>query len=194
MNADEDYGFDIAGFLHLKQVLTAEEVETWRQAIDAVAGEGGQIEGPTQSNGMLKGYLDALCGSDYAVETPPRLVAGSDVADGRAKFTAGDPENNRRLRYVCHGDVLVCAATTLNGIRGQPGLLIEVEYISAGVMPAAGFPEVEAPDWAADPRPACGITIGKGRRRRHHGYAGKYTGRGSAAYTSFLNPTAIPFS
>ena len=34
MNADEDYGFDIAGFIHLQQVLTREEVAACNKAID----------------------------------------------------------------------------------------------------------------------------------------------------------------
>ena len=63
MNADEDYGFDIAGFLHLKQVLTAADVVACRQAID-VAGGNGQIEFPAQSHPVLQSYLEALCGSD----------------------------------------------------------------------------------------------------------------------------------
>ena len=49
MNADEDYGFDIAGFLHLHQVLTSAQVESCRQAISSAGGEDA-TEWPLQSH------------------------------------------------------------------------------------------------------------------------------------------------
>ena len=258
MNADEDYGFDIAGFIHLHRVLTAEEVNRCSQAIDAIGREEGLLEWPTpwsepfrklQQHPVLKNYLQALCGPDFALEQPPRVVAGSREADGRVTFAAGDPELNRRLRYVCHGevrvcngvrvvlalaptpdqgglvvvpashkrdteppadflagaddmgmneepvleagDILICAATTLSGIRGQPGLLIEMQYINAGVMPAAGFPEVEAPDWTAELTPEQMAVVGV----RATGRGGKVLSNGAKSWVSAVaeQPASVEF-
>ena len=110
MNADEDYGFDISGFIHLQQVLTAEEVAACNQAIDGA----GQEMPPLQElleHPILQNYVKALCGDAFSLDQPPSLVTGSET-NGKETFSAGDPETNRRLRYICHGDVRVC-----NGLR-----------------------------------------------------------------------------
>ena len=36
IDADEDYGFDVAGFVHVPQVLSAADVAACNEAIDAV--------------------------------------------------------------------------------------------------------------------------------------------------------------
>ena len=46
MNSDQDYGFDVAGFIRLPQVLTAEEMQACTQAIDAVGRDEGMLEWP----------------------------------------------------------------------------------------------------------------------------------------------------
>ena len=47
MNADEDYGFDVFGFIHIPQALTPAEVDACNQALDAVGGEeGGLLDSP----------------------------------------------------------------------------------------------------------------------------------------------------
>ena len=217
MNADDDYGFDVAGFLHLRQVLTAAEVEACNEAIDAVGRQDGMLEWPApyseafralQQHPSLQDYLEALCGPDLVMDQLPSMVAAGADASAVVPLTAGDPERNRRLRYVnyadvriCHGvrviwalaptpadggivlvpashrrsvepptdflngaddlgmteepvlqvgDLLICAATLIRGVRGRPGRLIEMEYISARTMPAAGYPQIDPPDWTAE--------------------------------------------
>jgi hypothetical protein len=44
MTADEDYGFDVAGFIHVRQVLTPAEVEACNEGFDAVDGSEGMLE------------------------------------------------------------------------------------------------------------------------------------------------------
>ena len=55
MNADEDYGFDVAGFIHVPRVLTAAEVAACSAAIDAVGaalGVLGDVAGVLGTLGM----------------------------------------------------------------------------------------------------------------------------------------------
>ena len=46
MNKDEDYGFDVAGYLHIPQLLSADEIEACNRAIDAVGREDGMLDWP----------------------------------------------------------------------------------------------------------------------------------------------------
>ena len=108
MNADEDYGFDIAGFIHLQQVLTPEEVAACNRAIDDQAGAMPPLP-QVLEHPVLQNYVGALCGDNFLLDQAPSLIADGDA---EATFSTGDPENNRRLRYICHGEVRVC-----NGLR-----------------------------------------------------------------------------
>jgi ectoine hydroxylase-related dioxygenase (phytanoyl-CoA dioxygenase family) len=209
MNADEDYGFDVAGFLHLPQVLTSAEVEACNKAIDAAVREEDMFQ-QLQQHPVLQSYLESLCGPDFALDQSPSIVANaSDKAEVVLKDH--DPERNRRLRYVnysetrtCHGvrimwalaptptegdivlvpashtrsttppagflngdidlgmteeillqpgDLLICAATLLHGVRGRPGRLVEMEFVNATVMPSAGPARIDPPDWTKELTP-----------------------------------------
>jgi ectoine hydroxylase-related dioxygenase (phytanoyl-CoA dioxygenase family) len=229
MNADQDYGFDVAGFIVVPQVLSAEQVQACNQAIDAVGRDEGMLEWPgpsgaafrmLQEHPVLQEILAALCGPDYVLDGPPALVAAGAATAAGAPLAAGDPERNRRLRYVkhdgvriCHGvrvvwalspsppeqgglivvpashnrrmeppadflsgaetlemteelqlqegDLLICAATLLHGVRGRPGHLLASEYISARAMPAAGYPEIAPPQWATELRPEQQAVVGR---------------------------------
>ena len=225
LNADEDYGFDVAGFLHIRDVLTAEQVEACNKAIDAIGQRDGTLGWPplhgepflALQHPILQKYVEALCGPDFVMDQLPSLVANGANAT-TVQLTAGDPESNRRLRYmsngidrVCHGvrvvlalaptpddggvvvvpashkrlgeppsgfldgadhldmteepvlaagDMLICSATCINGVRGRPGRLLAIEYISARAMPADGYPEIDPPDWTAELTPEQRAVIG----------------------------------
>jgi ectoine hydroxylase-related dioxygenase (phytanoyl-CoA dioxygenase family) len=58
------------------------------------------------------------------------------------------------------GDLLICAATTLHGVRGRPGRLIEADFISARAMPTGGFPEVAASEWYDELAPEQQAVVG----------------------------------
>jgi len=224
MNADEDYGFDVAGFLHVPHVLSTAEVAACNEAIDAGGGNGSGhpfqalLEHPT-----LTSYLESLCGKGYVVDNPPTLV--SDGTEGPVPLVVGDHERRRRLRYANYsetrvskgvriflalaptpetggvavvqgshnrsteppaeflagsdphgmtqepvleaGDLLICAATMLYGVRDHPGRVLEMEFIGSGVRPTAGYEEIEAPEWTTQLTPeqvaVVGIrTVGRG--------------------------------
>ena len=54
MNADEDYGFDVSGYLHVPQVLTPDEVAACNEAIDAVGRSEGMLDWPEPHSGPFK--------------------------------------------------------------------------------------------------------------------------------------------
>ena len=85
MNKDEDYGFDVAGYLHIPQLLSADEIEACNQAIDAVGREDGMLDWPEpwcdpfralQEHAVLQPYLESLCGTGFAQDRSPVLVSG----------------------------------------------------------------------------------------------------------------------
>ncbi len=217
MNAEQDYGFDVSGFLHLSQVLGADEVAACNRALEEVDRPDGMLDWPApwcepfrrlMEHPVLVDCLESLCGKGFEIDRPLQLVASGQ--EGSSVRLAGDhPQRNRRLRYInqpgtriCFGvrvvwalapsnadeggvvlvpcshkrathppsdlmsgrddldmtfepamkagDLLICAANTLHGVRGRPGRLIEVDYISARVMPTDGYPQAEGPQWTAE--------------------------------------------
>jgi len=260
MNSDQDYGFDVAGFIRLPQVLTAEEMQACTQAIDAVGRDEGMLEWPApwgkafrrlQEHPVLQEILAALCGPDFALDCPPSLVAARADATVRVPLSAGDPERNRRLRYVNYtqvrishgvrvvwalapstpeegglvlvpashnrkmeppadflsgaenlemteelelqaGDLLVCSATLLHGLRGRPGQLIVSEYISARAMPTVGYPEIAPPQWATELRPEQQAVVG----RMTSGRGGTVLSDGERAWvtTAVEQPASVEYN
>jgi len=214
MTADEDYGFDVTGYLHIPQVLTAAQVEACNTSIDAVDRTGGMLDWPAPhaapfqgllENPVLAGYVESLCGSDFVLDKAPSLVADGVEGAAGAPLSMGPPEDRRRLRYANYadtrvskglrlflalaptaadggvvlvpgshtrlgeppaafldgsddmgmieqpelkmGDVLLCASTTLYGIRGRPGRVLEMQTIHSNVTPTDACAEVEGPEW-----------------------------------------------
>ena len=228
MNADQDYGFDVAGFIHLPQVLTVKEVEACNHALDAMGQDEGMLDWPApwgeafstlQEHPVLVDILASLCDPKFVMDTPPAMVAAATSSIGAIPLAAGDPKHNRRLRYVnyagvrvCYGvtvlwalapstpatgsivlvpashrrgieppadfldgtnnldmteevplqagDLLICAATMLRGVRGNPGRLVESGYISSRVTPSAGYPEIAAPEWTTELTPEQQAVVG----------------------------------
>ena len=117
MTADEDYGFDVAGFIHVPRVLTAAEVAACSAAIDAVGRDEGMLEWPTphcdpfqalQAHPVLASYLETLCSSGYSLDKPPALVADASAGTAGVPLSTGAPEDRRRLRYASYSDTREC--------------------------------------------------------------------------------------
>ena len=78
MNADQDYGFDVAGFIHLPQVLTVKEVEACNHALDAMGQDEGMLDWPApwgeafstlQEHPVLVDILASLCDPKFVMDT-----------------------------------------------------------------------------------------------------------------------------
>ena len=258
MNADEDYGFDVAGFLHVPQVLSAAEVAACNEAIDVAGREEGMLEWPAphgdpfqalREHPVLSGYVESLCGAGFAIDKPPALLGDGSVA-GPVPLSAGPHERCRRLRYANYsdtrvskgvriflalaptpesggvvlvpashnrfqepppdflagardagmteepvleaGDLLICTATLLCGVRGLPGRVLEMEFISSGVRPTAGYAEIEAPEWTAGLTPAQMAVVGN----RTTGRGGTVVSDGERAWVETVEeqPPSVTFN
>ena len=120
MNKDEDYGFDVAGYLHIPQVLTADELDACNRAIDEVGREDGMLAWPEpwcdpfralQEHSVLQDYLESLCGTGFSLDRAPALVLGDNGV-----VSATDPDRRRRLR-IC-----ITAASAFVTVCGRYGL------------------------------------------------------------------------
>ena len=116
MSTDENYGFDVAGFLHLRHVFTPLEVERCNGAIDAVNRRDAMLEWPAPhcepfrlilENPALRNFLEALLGPEFVIDHPVSLVPnGADPTS--ASLMVDNPERSRRLRYVNNGKERKC--------------------------------------------------------------------------------------
>jgi len=223
MNAEEDYGFDVYGYLHLSQVLTPAEIEACTEAV-AAAGQNGKVDSRSATlvalskHPVLTSYLESLCGAGFVLDKPPALVPDGPSAAADVPLAAGPVNDHRRLRYThkadtrlsrgvrlflalaptpesggivmvpCShtrtaeppaaflsgdddmgmaeelelkaGDVVLCSANTLFGVRGRPGQLIQMEVINSATTPAGGFAEAEAPEWTKELTPEQQAVVG----------------------------------
>lgn len=116
MNAEEDYGFDVSGFLHLPQVLTAAEVLACDQANRSGRPDGGHARLAGTTLCPVSGAVDApgsgrvpgaLCGAGFTVDKGPSLVADGPEGTAGVPLTTGPVENLRRLRYANFEDTRV---------------------------------------------------------------------------------------
>ena len=245
MDAEQDYGFDVAGFIHLPGVLTADQVAACNRAIDAAGLAAGALASCDQlrllgEHPVLQDMLKSLCGAEYHVDCPPSLVEPANENEAAVRLCGSDPDRSRRFRYfnhagnrVCHGvrivwalkpapafegalvlvpcshnrtleppadlvsgddnlglahepaleagDLLICAATTLHGVRGQPGNLIQITFRSAQAMPSAGYAEQPTPSWMADLTPEQQALVGP-----------RLTGRGATVLSDGQQAWRLP--
>ena len=104
MNNDEDYGFDVAGYIHLPKVFSDTQVASCRIAID-IDDDEGVID--VLKSVIGADYLEALCGTDYIADGAPWLVEPGATPSGAIPISAPTSEDRRRLRYLAHGDTRV---------------------------------------------------------------------------------------
>ena len=219
MNADQKYGFDVWGFIHLTRVLDGAELAACNQAFDPSCGLHRDSFCALLEHPVLTDCLKTICGDDYSMDQATELMGpGADPA-ARVRLVAGTPERNRRLRYIqyhnapiCHGvcvlwalatappaesalvvvpashkrnfeppadllsgdddmgmtlelpleagDLVILAATTLYGLRGQASRLVKSEYVSQRMMPSDGFCEIPPPQWTRELAPEQAAIIG----------------------------------
>ena len=253
MNADEDYGFDVSGYLHIPGLLSTAEVGACNRAIEAgeVAhgrSDSGPLRAVLESPG-LAGYLESLCGADYVLDKGPILVGDGVEETAGAPLSMGPPEDRRRLRYANYadtrvskglrlflalaptpddggvilvpgshnrvseppadflagtddlgmteqpelqaGDILLCSTTTLYGIRGRPGRLLEIQIIQSGVTPSGGHDEVEGPEWLSELSPEKQLVVGP----RMTGRSGRLVSDGTRSWVADVEeqPAAVVF-
>jgi ectoine hydroxylase-related dioxygenase (phytanoyl-CoA dioxygenase family) len=104
MSPEENYHFDVAGYLIVRRVLSSEQLLTWNQALDQVDGDPATPEWPElYEHPALASYVEQLCGEDYLLDGRPWLL-GDQVGDTPVRLTGGnEPLDWSRAYYQQNG-------------------------------------------------------------------------------------------
>ncbi|NKB69582.1 MAG: hypothetical protein GKR89_21135 [Candidatus Latescibacteria bacterium] len=112
MGNEENYAFDVAGYLHVPSVLGKGLVAALNEALD----EGGETEGmlgwPAPQRDLFRNlliqpqlvwYLNQLMGHGFRLDRAPRLL-GHEPGEDSGGLTGGDePRNPSRAYYIQNG-------------------------------------------------------------------------------------------
>ncbi len=112
MSNEENYAFDVAGYLHVPGVLNHSQVNALNQAIDAADALDGMLGWPTPQRGLFRDllvhpqlvwYLNQLIGHGFRLDQAPRLL-GTQIGEVGAPLQGGDePRNPSRAYFQQNG-------------------------------------------------------------------------------------------
>ena len=150
MTNEENYAFDVAGYLILKGALKSVEVDALNAALDDQAGVDGMLAWPAGHrepfrdllvHPVLVRYLNQICGTGFRLEHLPRLLTNAD-ADTAGPLTGGDEPRDQSRAYYHQNDVRRCqfvrAIWTLEDVNPGDGGLV--------VVPCSHKENVETPE------------------------------------------------
>ena len=89
MSNEENYAFDVAGYLRVPGVLNHRQVNALNQAIDAAGTPDGMLGWPTPQRGLFRDllvhpqlvwYLNQLIGHGFRLDQAPRLL-GTQIGE-----------------------------------------------------------------------------------------------------------------
>jgi hypothetical protein len=149
MSNEENYAFDVAGYLHVPGVLSRPQVQALNQALDEVGQSEGMLgwDGPQRElfrdllvQPQLVWYLNQIIGHGFRLDQAPRLLGTQDGEIG-APFVGGDEPRNPSRAYFQQ-----------NGLRSSQGVkaIWTLEDVAAGdgglvVVRASHKSNVETP-------------------------------------------------
>ena len=150
MSPEEDYRFDVAGYLILRGVLTEAELSTCNQALDEGSGSEGMLEWPEPlcdpfvklcDHSLIAQYLKQLCWDEYRHDQPPRLIDETVCTTSEPLIGGNEPrrwsrayQQRNHTRY-CHGVLAVWALTDVG--KGEGGFVL---------VPGSHRSDLETPD------------------------------------------------
>jgi len=112
MSNEENYAFDVAGYLHIPGVLSKEEVARLNSAIDEVGASDGMLgwEKPHRElfrdllvHPQLVWYLNQIIGHGFRLDQAPRML-GSQAGELKRELVGGDePRDPARAYYIQQG-------------------------------------------------------------------------------------------
>ena len=132
MSPEEDYRFDVAGYLVLRNVLTTAELEACNQALDEGNEPEGMLEWPQplceiflqlRDHPLVDQYLEQLCWGEARADQPPVLF--NEGSTPSSTLTGGNEprrwsrayQQRNRTRY-CHGILAIWALTDVREEEG----------------------------------------------------------------------------
>ncbi|MBT3603674.1 MAG: hypothetical protein HN521_11460, partial [Candidatus Latescibacteria bacterium] len=109
MSNEENYAFDVAGYLHIPGVLNKQEVNRINDALTTVGETEGMLGGTKQYRELFRNlmvhpqlvwYLNQLIGHGFRLDQAPRLL-GNREGEGCSVLTGGDePRDPSRAYYI----------------------------------------------------------------------------------------------
>ncbi len=112
MSNEENYAFDVAGYLHVAGVLNREDVDALNQALDEVGENEGMLgwEGPHRKlfrdllvHPQLVFYLNQIVGHGFRLDIAPRLLGHRDGEIGATLVGGDEPRNPSRAYFQQNG-------------------------------------------------------------------------------------------
>jgi len=118
MTNEENYAFDVAGYLHVQGVLNKAEVAALNQALDEVGEAEGMLGWAGTQRELFRNllihpqlvwYLNQLIGHGFRLDQAPWLL-GSRQGEGEVGLAGGDEPRNPSRAYYLQNDRRSCAA------------------------------------------------------------------------------------
>ena len=143
MNVHENYQLDVAGYLIVREALTAEEVQRFLHRLDK-----GDDDASAElcDHPALAAYVEELCGVNYALSGTPGLLPAATAQSGL--WGGGHEPLDWALAYQQQGDVRFCQSLVVlwaltDVVAGDGGFVL---------VPASHKSQVEAPRqlWEGD--------------------------------------------
>lgn len=139
MTNEENYAFDVAGYLHIPGVLSKEEVSSLNSALDTCAGNGNLLGGDDPNRELFRDllihptlvwYLNQIIGHGFRLDQAPSLLGYSD-SETNTLLEGGDEPRNPSLAYRIQKDRRSCqsvkAIWVLDDIEDGDGGLVVVQ-------------------------------------------------------------------
>jgi hypothetical protein len=112
MTNEEDYAFDVAGYLRIPGVLTRTEVEALNHTLDTAGKHEGMLGWPSPQRDLFRDllvhpqlvwYLNQVVGHGFRLDTAPRLLGEQPDEVGGHLIGGDEPRNPSRVYYVQNG-------------------------------------------------------------------------------------------
>jgi ectoine hydroxylase-related dioxygenase (phytanoyl-CoA dioxygenase family) len=139
MTNEENYAFDVAGYLHISGVLTQEEVAALNAALDVV-GENETLLGGDSSHRelfrdllvhpQLVWYLNQIIGHGFRLDQAPRLLGNQEGEIGTTLSGGDEPRNPSQAYFQQNGrrsSQGVKAVWVLEDVAERDGGLVVVQ-------------------------------------------------------------------
>ncbi len=137
MTNEENYAFDVAGYLHVPGVLSQEEVAALNAALDAVGERETLLGGSSPHRELFRDllvqpklvwYLNQIVGHGFRLDQAPRLL-GQREGEVGALLEGGDEPRNPSLAYRQQNGLRRCygvkAVWVLDDVaEGDGGLVV----------------------------------------------------------------------
>ena len=112
MSNEENYAFDVAGYLHVPGVLNREEVQALNQALDAVGESEGMLGWSRPRRELFRDllvhrtlvwYLNQIVGHGFRLDQAPRLLGHREGETGTTLVGGDEPRNPSRAYFQQNG-------------------------------------------------------------------------------------------